>query len=192
MHHLIAPSKGSSLIELLHLFFKILPKRRVDEMKMNGLIFVIGFVLAFAGGYLFLGTGSADEAQETPTPTATEEGSSESEDTDAESTEDDSDQEAEEESADADVTLDADTEALARNNCLSCHAVEEAGLDGGTTGPDLSNAYGEVEGKHGKTLDEFLQEPTSAVMSSVIEEDPLEDDEREKIVELLKEVSELD
>src|SRR5699024_11084635 len=89
MHHLITLSKENSLIELLHLFFKILPKRRVDEMKMNGLIFVIGFVLAFAGGYLFLGTGSADEAHETPTPTATEEGSSESEDTDAESTEDD-------------------------------------------------------------------------------------------------------
>src|SRR5690625_181916 len=191
MHHLITLSKENSLIELLHLFFKILPKRRVDEMKMNGLIFVIGFVLAFAGGYLFLGTDSAEEAQETPTPTATEEGSSESEDTDAESTEEESDQEAEE-SADADVTLDADTEALARNNCLSCHAVEEAGLDGGTTGPDLSNAYEEVEGKHGKTIDEFLQEPTSAVMSSVIEENPLEDDEREKIVELLKEVSELD
>src|SRR5699024_11461631 len=87
------------------------------------------------------------------------------------------DQEEADTSTEADVTLDADTEALSRNNCLSCHAVEAAGLDGGTTGPDLSNAYEEVEGKHGKPIDEFLQEPTSAVMSTVIEDNPLRSEE---------------
>ena len=56
--------------------------------------------------------------------------------------------------------------------------------------PDLSNIYKEIEGKHGKTLDEFLENPTSAVMSTVIGDNPLEDTEREEIVKLLKEISE--
>jgi len=159
-------------------------------MKMNGLIFVLGFLLAFGAGYLFLGNSGGDETQDSPTPVATEDSTSET--SDSEATDDsNAEQEEADESAEADVTLDADIEALSRNNCLSCHAVEAAGLDGGTTGPDLSNAYEEVEGKHGKPIDEFLQEPTSAVMSTVIEDNPLDDAEREKIVELLKEVSEL-
>lgn len=164
-------------------------------MKMNGLIFVVGFILAFAGGYLIF--GQADAGQSVPvTPTASENSGSEAESENADSTEADSNdadsnEEAAEEAAEPEVEINADTEVLARNNCLSCHAVEAAGLDGGTTGPDLSDAYSEVEGKHGKTLDEFLQEPTSAVMSSVIEGDPLDDAERENIVELLKEVSEI-
>lgn len=161
-------------------------------MKMNGLIFVLGFLLAFGAGYLLLGNSGGEETQDAPAPQVTENSSPEASDSEAT---DDSNSNADQEEADtsteADVTLDADTEALSRNNCLSCHAVEAAGLDGGTTGPDLSNAYEEVEGKHGKPIDEFLQEPTSAVMSTVIEDNPLDDAEREKIVELLKEVSEL-
>lgn len=155
-------------------------------MKMNGLIFVIGFVVAFAGGYFIFGQSDSDQQTQTTTPVATEDSSSESSDED--SNQDEADESSE--STEPEVTLDADVEALARNNCLSCHAVEEAGLDGGTTGPDLSSAYSDVEGKHGKTLDEFLQEPTSAVMSSVIEENPLDDAEREEIVKLLKEIAE--
>lgn len=159
-------------------------------MKMNGLIFVLGFLLAFGAGYLFLGNSGGNEAQDAPAPQVTEDSSPEG--SASEGTNDsNADQEEVGGSVEADMTLDADVEALSRNNCLSCHAVEAAGLDGGTTGPDLSNAYEQVEGKHGKPIEEFLQEPTSAVMSTVIEDNPLDDAEREKIVELLKEVSEL-
>jgi cytochrome c551/c552 len=79
---------------------------------------------------------------------------------------------------------------LNQKGCLSCHSVDSLGLKGGTTGPDLSKAYENVEGKHGKPIEEFLKEPTSAVMSSVISGNPLTDDERVKVIELLKKASE--
>ncbi|NLY80230.1 MAG: cytochrome c [Lysinibacillus sp.] len=79
---------------------------------------------------------------------------------------------------------------LETKNCLSCHAVEGLGLPGGATGPDLSEAYVNVEGKHGKPLEEFLKEPTSAVMSSVISGNPLTDEEIAQIQEELKKASE--
>ncbi|MFO1442129.1 cytochrome C [Bacillus sp. Bva_UNVM-123] len=85
-----------------------------------------------------------------------------------------------------------DTTAVAEDNifqtkgCLGCHAVSKLNLQGGVTGPDLSDAYKNVEGKHGKPLDEFLKEPTSAVMSSVIGGNPLTDEEIQQIVDSLK------
>lgn len=75
---------------------------------------------------------------------------------------------------------------LEAKGCIACHAVSGLGLDGGATGPDLSQAYNNVEGKHGKPLDEFLKEPTSAVMSTVISGNPLTDDEIAQIIEALE------
>lgn len=75
---------------------------------------------------------------------------------------------------------------LQTKGCIGCHAVEGLNLQGGATGPDLTQAYNNVEGKHGKPLDDFLKEPTSAVMSSVISGSPLTDEEINKIVEELK------
>ena len=79
---------------------------------------------------------------------------------------------------------------LNSKGCLGCHAVDKLGLEGGATGPDLSKAFTEVEGKHGKSLDEFLKEPTSAVMSSVIGGSPLTDEERTQVLDMLKQASE--
>ena len=39
-------------------------------------------------------------------------------------------------------------------------------------------------------MDSFLKEPTSAVMSGVIEANPLSDEERAKVVEALKKIAE--
>ncbi|MDE3840942.1 cytochrome C [Bacillus methanolicus] len=75
---------------------------------------------------------------------------------------------------------------LKQKGCLSCHSVSKLSLQGGTTGPDLSNAYKEVEGKHGKPIEEFLKAPTSAVMSGVIKSNPLMDEERGAIIQALK------
>jgi mono/diheme cytochrome c family protein len=90
-----------------------------------------------------------------------------------------------------------DTEAVASEDnllstkgCLGCHSVEGLNLTGGATGPDLSQAYNNVEGKHGKPINQFLKEPTSAVMSGVIGGNPLSDDEVTEIVDLLKQASE--
>lgn len=143
---------------------------------MNSLIFAIAFILSFAGGYfLFSGGDSAGTVADSPEQQET---------SDAEKTEDGNKEETSQE------TVSSEAEALERNNCLSCHAVESIGVEGGTTGPDLSKAFQDVEGKHGKSLDEFLQEPTSAVMSTVIGDNPLSDEERTEIIKVLQKAAE--
>lgn len=153
-------------------------------MKTNIILFVACFVVAFATGYLFFDGGNDtastnEQVQDNAVTSETSEPSSEGD----ESANDDTSEEGE-------TTVPADAEPLNRNNCLSCHAVDSLGAEGGTTGPDLSNAFNEVEGKHGRPLEEFLQEPTSAVMSDVIGDNPLEDEEREAIIEALKQAVE--
>ncbi|MGG1675811.1 cytochrome C [Neobacillus sp. NRS-1170] len=79
---------------------------------------------------------------------------------------------------------------LNKKGCLGCHSVEALNLKGGAVGPDLSQAFVNVEGKHGKPIEEFLKAPTSAVMSGVIGKNPLTDDERKQVLDLLKQASE--
>ena len=86
-------------------------------------------------------------------------------------------------------TVSADENILQSKGCLSCHSVSSLDLTGGATGPDLSKAFENVEGKHGKPIDQFLQEPTSAVMSGVIGGNPLTEQEISEIVKLLEEAS---
>lgn len=139
-------------------------------MKTNLLIFVVGFIIAFAGGYFVF---SDKETKETTSEQVADGGVEPKEGDDVEqTTEGDS--------------VPSEAEPIANNNCLSCHAVEALAAPGGTTGPDLSNAFNDVPNKHGKSLDEFLQEPTTAVMASVIEGNPLSEEERKKIVEALQ------
>lgn len=141
-------------------------------MKSNILIFVVAFLVAFGAGFLFFHNND-----KTPANQATESGSSDSADptpqTDSE-----------------EASVPEGAEPLIANSCINCHAVKDAGLTGGNTGPDLSDAYANVKDKHGLELDEFLQQPTSAVMSGVIAGDPLSDDDRQQIVEFLKKASE--
>ncbi|RYG73678.1 cytochrome C [Lentibacillus lipolyticus] len=152
-------------------------------MKVNSIIFIAGFIVAFAAGYLFFGgnsaadqggqdTGKQEETANDQTDASGEQGA------------------ADEKTSEGEKVVPAEAEPLSRNNCLSCHAVESLGAEGGTTGPDLSNAYNVVEDKHGKPLEEFLKEPTSAVMSTVIGDNPLEDEERKAIIESLKKAAE--
>lgn len=93
------------------------------------------------------------------------------------------------EEADKTVAVSGDN-ILQAKGCLGCHAVSDLNLDGGATGPDLSQAFNNVEDKHGKPLAEFLKEPTSAVMSSVIGGNPLTDEEINQIIEALKKAAE--
>jgi cytochrome c551/c552 len=133
--------------------------------------FAISLVIGFGLGYLVFGVimGDSDKqpqvAQTEPT-----EGQKE---------------EVKEETA----SVDADN-ILNSKGCLGCHAVDSLGLDGGATGPDLSKAFTDVEGKHGKSIEDFLKEPTSAVMSSVIGGSPLTDEERTQVLDMLKQASE--
>lgn len=86
-------------------------------------------------------------------------------------------------------TVSADENILKSKGCLGCHSVSSLNLKGGATGPDLSKAFENVEGKHGKPVDQFLKEPTSAVMSGVIGGNPLTEQEIAEVVKLLEEAS---
>jgi len=95
------------------------------------------------------------------------------------------------EPADTETTASAgEDNILQSRGCLGCHSVEALNLKGGATGPDLSQAFKNVEGKHGKPVAEFLKEPTSAVMSGVIGGNPLSEEEINQVVSILKEASE--
>ena len=88
------------------------------------------------------------------------------------------------------ATASGEESILQTKGCIGCHAVQGLNLQGGATGPDLSQAFKTIEGKHGKPINEFLKAPTSAVMSSVIGGNPLSDDEITQIVAELKKASE--
>jgi cytochrome c551/c552 len=79
---------------------------------------------------------------------------------------------------------------IAKRGCIQCHSVGSLNIKGGQVGPDLSQAYTTVESKHGKPIEEFLKQPTSAVMSGVLGKDPLTDDQRQQVLDLLKKASE--
>ncbi len=139
--------------------------------------FVICVLLGFGLGYLVFGVIMGDsEKQPQMAQTETKEPAT-----------------ANEESTDSKkattVTANEDN-ILNKKGCLGCHSVEALNIKGGAVGPDLSQAFANVEGKHGKPIEEFLKAPTSAVMSGVIGKNPLTDEERTQVLELLKQASE--
>ncbi len=141
--------------------------------------FVISALLGFGLGYLVFGVLTSD------TDKKPESAQTESTNTAA----------AKEEKNDAKENAAAASSAneeniLNKKGCLGCHSVESLNLKGGAVGPDLSQAFVNVEGKHGKPIEEFLKQPTSAVMSGVIGKNPLTDDERKQVLDLLKQASE--
>ncbi|MDR6120913.1 cytochrome c551/c552 [Bacillus sp. SLBN-46] len=140
------------------------------------LSFVISALLGFGLGYLVFGVIMGTSEQ--PSQTA--------------QTETKATTETKEESTAAKETSSAVSEdnILNKKGCLGCHSVEALNLKGGAVGPDLSQAFVNVEGKHGKPIEEFLKQPTSAVMSGVIGKSPLTDDERKQVLDLLKQASE--
>jgi len=140
--------------------------------------FAISLVIGFGLGYLVFGVvmGDSDKQPQTAQTEQTDETTNKSEEQNTETEK---------------VTASADeANILNSKGCLGCHAVDALGLEGGVTGPDLSKAFTDVEGKHGKSIDEFLKEPTSAVMSSVIGGSPLTDEERTQVIDMLKQASE--
>lgn len=80
---------------------------------------------------------------------------------------------------------------IEKRGCIQCHSVGSLNIKGGQVGPDLSQAFTTVESKHGKPIEEFLKQPTSAVMSGVLGKDPLTDDQRGQVLDLLKKASEV-
>jgi cytochrome c551/c552 len=149
-------------------------------LKKSIIHFVISALVGLGLGYLAFDVIAADEDKDTEIATVSEktpESTAEEAEKDTETTE-------------ATATASGEESILQSKGCIGCHAVEGLNLQGGATGPDLSQAFTNVEGKHGKPLSEFLREPTSAVMSTVIAGSPLTDDEISQVVEELKKASE--
>ncbi|OUM88506.1 MAG: hypothetical protein BAA01_05230 [Bacillus thermozeamaize] len=147
-------------------------------------LFVLSFLVGFSGVYLF--TGNEKQADSTNTAVV-EEQQDQTQTDDAEHT---TEHMTEQHDQPAVSNVKTGGEIFVQAGCVQCHSVSAYDVKGGQTGPDLSNAYAEVLAKHGKSLDEFLKEPTTAVMSSVIKGKPLSDEELNKIVEALKTISE--
>lgn len=142
--------------------------------------FVISALVGLGLGYLVFDVVAADGDQGTEVAAINEET--------PESTTENTEKNTE--ATEATATASGEESILQSKGCIGCHAVEGLDLQGGATGPDLSQAFNNVEGKHGKPLNEFLKEPTSAVMSTVIAGSPLTDDEITQIVAELKKASE--
>lgn len=147
--------------------------------------FIICTILGFGIGFAGFEIAGKDDVASTDTPTVTETATNTEDQTPAE---DSSSKEAEQPTTES--VISANSEILNTKGCLSCHSVSSLNLEGGATGPDLSQAFTGVEGKHGKPLNEFLKEPTSAVMSSVIGGNPLTDEEIQQLVDALQEAAE--
>jgi cytochrome c551/c552 len=79
---------------------------------------------------------------------------------------------------------------LSKRGCLGCHSVSALNLKGGQVGPDLSHAFVEVKDKHGIPIEQFLTKPNSAVMSGVLGNKPLTNDQRKQVLAILKKASE--
>jgi cytochrome c551/c552 len=142
--------------------------------------FVICALLGFGLGYLVFGVIMGDSEKQ---PQVAQTETTETTETAA------AKEEATTDSKEATVSANEDN-ILNKKGCLGCHSVEALNIKGGAVGPDLSQAFTNVEGKHGKPIEEFLKAPTSAVMSGVIGKSPLSDDERKQVLELLKQASE--
>lgn len=147
-------------------------------MKKSIILFVISAFIGLGAGYLVFDVIMGKESKSTA-----------SESTETKTEETAATKETAKESKNETTTVSAETEILSQKGCLGCHSVSALDLSGGATGPDLSQAFNNVEGKHGKPINEFLKEPTSAVMAGVIGGSPLSDDEISKIVGLLQEAS---
>lgn len=137
-------------------------------MKNIILLFFIGFAVAFGGGYIFYQSGTQNEMES-------------AEDVNQQPSED-----AVTDTTDESETTFVEGEIFIEKSCIGCHAISALEVEGSAMGADLSNAYNNVEGKFGMPLEEFLRAPSSAVMSGVMAENPLSDEEIEQVVEALR------
>lgn len=74
-----------------------------------------------------------------------------------------------------------------KKGCFVCHSVESLGIESATKiGPDLSVAVTDVQSRFGRTLDDFLKNPTGTMAVVLATQIQLTDDERNQAIEKLK------
>ncbi|MEC1718179.1 hypothetical protein [Schinkia azotoformans] len=143
------------------------------------LFLVVGIVVGFMVSLLF--NNDKQVATTEPPPQTESANSSEA----AEAT----DKTAEQTTETAQPNLAEHTDnILVQKGCIGCHAVSPIGAKGNGTAPDLAIAYDDVKNRFGKSLEEFLEEP-EGTMSAVFGTSPLTDEEKEKVISIVKEYS---
>ncbi len=71
--------------------------------------------------------------------------------------------------------------------CTECHTVSTFGLESqNKSGPDLADAYTDVQKRFGTSLENFLKNPTGTMQMVLKDKIKLTDEERRKVIELLK------
>jgi cytochrome c551/c552 len=71
--------------------------------------------------------------------------------------------------------------------CTECHSVSTFGLESqNKSGPDLAEAYTDVQKRFGTSLENFLKNPTGTMQMVLTSKIKLTEEERRKTVELLK------
>lgn len=141
----------------------------------------IGLVLGFMGSLLFNNdkqVATTEPPPQTETATTTEQAD----------TPDSAGQTQTAETAQPNLAEHTDN-ILVQKGCIACHAVSPIGAKGNGTAPDLAIAYDDVKKRFGKSLEEFLAEP-EGTMSAVFGTSPLTDEEKKKVISIVKEYSE--
>jgi len=71
--------------------------------------------------------------------------------------------------------------------CFTCHDVSSFGVKSLTkAGPDLANAYTDVQSRFGKTLEEFFANPTGTMAIVLSQQIKLTEAEKQEAIEKLK------
>ncbi len=74
-----------------------------------------------------------------------------------------------------------------QKGCFVCHDVSTLGVDSPTDiGPDLAQAWVDVQSRFGRTLDDFLANPTGTMQVVLSQQIFLSDEEKQKVVGLLR------
>lgn len=74
-----------------------------------------------------------------------------------------------------------------KKTCFVCHSVDTLGIESATKiGPDLSNAWSDVQSRFGRTLVDFLNAPTGTMSVVLSTQISLSDEERTEVIDKLK------
>lgn len=86
-------------------------------------------------------------------------------------------------------TGNPEAQIFVESTCISCHSMSKYDLDGGKQGPDLTNPMmgTVIKEKYGISLREYLDNPKSQVMSGVLSNLKLTNEDKDKISKLLTE-----
>lgn len=82
---------------------------------------------------------------------------------------------------------EADPSFFTQKGCVQCHSVSAFGLTSAAQiGPDLSDAVDDVPRRFGKSLEEFLANPTGTMQVVLSSQIKLTDAEKQQAIKLIK------